>query len=275
MTNQTKEIIYDRFKRDTESHSMLVENDNGVHRSLYFSEKGNAAYHFRIITWPGHLAISGDMGDFVFARTPDMFDFFRSKEGEINIGYWAEKLTADSVFGGGYEEFCWDSFLSDFKESLIRQNDTINEQEVLNYIDGAISCIEHDEHGAIQLVRDWGGGCAWDCGEITLEPYLISLGKKVTSRFIWCLHAIVWAINQYDDYKLENKGLNTDTLCAGLYAIKYKDNYDGQGDTYFMLANKNTNGAWTHHESGQELLDYAGDEILSATFIEGLKDECN
>lgn len=47
------------------------------HRHLRFAIPGTGFYSFDIVTWPGHLAISGDLESFTFTRLPDMFDFFR------------------------------------------------------------------------------------------------------------------------------------------------------------------------------------------------------
>jgi hypothetical protein len=48
----------------------------------------------------------------------------------------------------------------------------------------------------------------------------------------------------------------------GLYAIHYLDNWDGEGDTYHILAELSADGIWSRHENGCKLLKYQGDEIL-------------
>ena len=56
--------------------------------------------------------------------------------------------------------------------------------------------------------------------------------------------------------------------CApGTYAIDYRDNWDGEGDRYFCIAEKTAGGKWIRHESGQELLEYKGDAILAAWLL--------
>lgn len=56
--------------------------------------------------------------------------------------------------------------------------------------------------------------------------------------------------------------------CApGTYAIDYRDNWDGEGDRYFCIAEKTADGKWIRHESGQELLEYKGDAILAAWLL--------
>ena len=50
-------------------------------------------------------------------------------------------------------------------------------------------------------------------------------------------------------------------VAPGLYAILYRDNWDGDGDVYHLLAEYN-DGKWYAEESGKELLQYEGDAIL-------------
>lgn len=91
--------IYRSFLEETKDHQIRVENDNGVHRSVLCAEPGTGIYHYRLNTWPGHLAISGDISDgLIFTRLHDMFEFFRSEQDwdDIDFRYWAEKLTGGS-----------------------------------------------------------------------------------------------------------------------------------------------------------------------------------
>lgn len=88
--------IKERFLRDIAEHKMEVVLNNGVHRHLSFRKPGSSCYSFSIVTWPGYLAISGDMGANIFSRTFDMLEFFRSSgdrhDFNINPHYWQEKL---------------------------------------------------------------------------------------------------------------------------------------------------------------------------------------
>ncbi|MDR7193380.1 hypothetical protein [Luteimonas terrae] len=94
----------ERFRKGTAEHQMEIVLDSGTHRHLRFSKPGTSCYSFNIVTWPGYLAISGDMGASVFSRLPDMLEFFRADQKwqadnpdrlYINTGYWAEKLVAN------------------------------------------------------------------------------------------------------------------------------------------------------------------------------------
>lgn len=48
----------------------------------------------------------------------------------------------------------------------------------------------------------------------------------------------------------------------GLYAIHYRNNWDGEGDTYYVIARKEQDGRWIVEETEEELLQYEGDAIL-------------
>lgn len=82
------------FPIDTAKHELLILHDDGVYRHLRWREPGTRrwTHGVDITTWPGHLAISGDMGSYVFHREHDMVGFFRGKEPSFT--YWAEKVVA-------------------------------------------------------------------------------------------------------------------------------------------------------------------------------------
>lgn len=51
--------------------------------------------------------------------------------------------------------------------------------------------------------------------------------------------------------------------CApGVYAILYRDNWDGQGDECHLIAEKTEDGKWLQNDNGYELLQYEGDAVL-------------
>src|SRR4051812_7199267 len=101
----------DQFLKDVERHKMSVKLSDGVYRHLRFSKPLDSNMWFELVTWPGYLTISGDMGTWAFSRITDMFEFFRSRndgELEINSGYWSEKLQAGAS-GGSRHSKVWDS----------------------------------------------------------------------------------------------------------------------------------------------------------------------
>ncbi|MFJ4925376.1 hypothetical protein [Streptomyces sp. NPDC088736] len=94
-----------RFARDARNHEMTVEHEAGLYRHLKFMTPGHGSVgSFQLITWPYNLVVkTGWTFHFDIDATPDMFDLFRktARVGEINPGYWSEKVRAgrDEVEG--------------------------------------------------------------------------------------------------------------------------------------------------------------------------------
>lgn len=189
----------EEFLKNVAEHKMTISVNNGVNRILRFSRPNSSTYYFDIITWKGKLCISGDMGTWVFWRLEDMFEFFRSSELILNTSYWAEKLIngVDRGGGSGAEEFSQDKFKEqimyqvgewinafdeDEKEEFIKnlEEDVLNKETKESAQQAAYS-FEHD--GEYPFVDD------------------VPSGMIYKFHFIWCLYAIVWAIQQYDELK--------------------------------------------------------------------------
>lgn len=106
MNPEEAEGIGLQFEKDCAQHEMIIQHDqdspdgDSAFRHVTFKRPGSMVYRFDLVTWPGYLAVSGDMGSFMFSRIPDMFEFFRPIEGKpvgINPGYWGEKCTAGEM----------------------------------------------------------------------------------------------------------------------------------------------------------------------------------
>lgn len=80
------------FATETAEHVLTVVRDDGVYRHIACGKPGTMIYAWEIITWPGHLAITGDLGSYIFQRVDDMLRNFFS--GNINPEYWLEKCTS-------------------------------------------------------------------------------------------------------------------------------------------------------------------------------------
>lgn len=222
----TEEILK-CFKRDTKEHSMTVYRNNGLYRHLGFSRNYSSTYHFDLVTWPGFLAITGDMGEYVFSRCPDMFSFFRMSEndfnkrrdGELSINprYWGEKVRASK---NGIEEFSLDAFHIEVKRRL---SDSISDfpselvQEIIEEIENDSSW-PTDEIEAWSFVRDFDFEdilfsdevCeAMSDEDLTFPDEPLADWEDSCSEFkfhyIWCLYAIVWGISLFDELAAANK----------------------------------------------------------------------
>ncbi|MEO3931316.1 hypothetical protein WMO79_00690 [Micrococcaceae bacterium Sec7.4] len=95
------------FQKDTAGHQLTVLHEDGLYRHFRMAAPGTRWGSWDIITWPGHLATSGDAADgLTFSRENDMIvDFFGKMRGSrpyfadgapsIDFRYWAEKLQGD------------------------------------------------------------------------------------------------------------------------------------------------------------------------------------
>jgi len=204
----TQHCTEERFLDDIKNHQLTVIRNDQTNRHLKFKKPGTICYGFDIITWPGHLCITGDMGTYVFQRVHDMFEFFRTdkpyadahpeKSLFINAGYWGEKLLSIDKHGG-YREFDEEDFaervtqhFNEWKESASPTTEQTKElwqeitDEVLSAIDrsGEAACLSVDNfyHEEFSFTDFFDGG----------RP------ECHTFHYLWCLYAIAWAIIQYD-----------------------------------------------------------------------------
>jgi len=202
----------DQFTADVAGHQMHVIRDDGVSRHLRFKRAGTMCMHFDLLTWPGYLCYTGDMGTYVFMRLNDMFEFFRRSEGSaphrIDLRYWAEKVEASDK-NDGIKEFSKDKFdravKGDLKEWLREYAGRTTHQQrrelwdaVMDEVIGAdgdsggyrSQVAAHDFH---HRLNDRVKFHFQDFGEHTVDEY--------THRFKWCCHALEWAIDAYDAQK--------------------------------------------------------------------------
>lgn len=200
--------FYEDFERDVAQHQMKVLRDDGVDRHIRFSRPGTRIYCFDLITWPGHLCYTGDMGTFVFSRTNDMFEFFRRHPGfspgrSIPIEYWAQKVLACPV--PGIREWSADKFRSDVREyfeeakkegqwteaQAQRLWEFVEEEVLSRAVDGMIDASEalnEFDHDGFSFVEVEFNSSVW------------------THHFMWCCHALEWAIGVYDAAKAPAAG---------------------------------------------------------------------
>jgi len=191
-----------RFQRDTANHTMEVKLDNGLYRHLVFTNNGSSCYRFDLITWPGYLCISGDMGCNVFSRVPDMFEFFRSS-GRIKPSYWQEKIEDD-----GRDE------VMEFNPDLFRQRilqDVAEVTEGMSQAD-AYELKEEVQSEILDALDDgeqaaWAAVYRWSDDRLDLTDFGENARSfcEFTVHYIWRCHAIVWGIHQYDQYKINQE----------------------------------------------------------------------
>lgn len=197
MTDTVEERARKRFEGDTAEHEMTVMRDDELYRHLRFKAPGTITYYYDLVTWPGYLAIVGDMGDYLFSRTRDMFEFFEGDGKRINPHYWAEKLQSgpspgrsgamvyshDALrshvldwardyceYGGG--DVMYPSLLVAALEREILSGHTLHPEEARERIDRL--------EEAVGYVEAW----EWDL-------------REYDQHFLWCCWAILRGIGQY------------------------------------------------------------------------------
>jgi hypothetical protein len=223
--------IFERFKSETATHQMTVLHDDGPYRHLRFSSPESRFYWFDLITWPGNLAIKGGMGVFMFARDPDMFEFFRAKAGwnmgRINPDYWAEKLPGGRDSAREYDERVLRAELAgpladhekEYANLLARHRERRAQYDALPYnerwpyvIRGMREPVEPKTADEVrELIADYddSGQLSHEVGARELLAELEQAGvvsdtwewslREYTVHYLWCCHAIQWGIAQYDE----------------------------------------------------------------------------
>ena len=177
------------FDKRVAEHQLEILQDDGLYRHLRFQKPGTWIYGFDFVTWPGFLAYCGDMGDYLFQRTPDMLAFFRGGQGrEPPLEYWAEKCVAHDR--DGVKQYCPGRAREAIAEWLDDAEATAElreevEDEILSVLDDGQDALRravgHFEH------QGWS---FQDFHEVDLTVW--------TFRFRFCCYALQWGVAQYD-----------------------------------------------------------------------------
>lgn len=211
-----------QFLKEVASHELHVLRDDGVYRHLRFQKPGTICMSFDLITWPGHLCYTGDMGTFVFQRVHDMLAFFRPPEGRakedpfrrIDRSYWHQKLEAIDRCDGA-KEFDRDAFEREItvqrRRLLVRHGRGMDEHQRQALWDalGELKDKASDgEERAMTAAYDWHH-IVWERGQATRCAQHIQLDtdefpacKRWSHRFEWCCFALCWGVMVYDQAKL-------------------------------------------------------------------------
>jgi len=217
MSTLTKE----QFLKAVSEHEMTVimDADSG-HRHLTFSKPNDSNQHFHINTWGEYLSFTGDMGSYVFARNADMFRFFRSDELAIKPSYWSEKCQA-ACKTGQIQKFNHKALSESIDERieylcLDLKNDYEDHGEDYSSLETFTAAVkaemvDHfkmadlDEYRFISVIEGFESSIIPDLHIIEDGDHEWIIADSYTYHYHWCLYAIVWAIQQYDEYtnKLE------------------------------------------------------------------------
>lgn len=214
----------EQFLKDVAQHEMIVMRDDGVNRHIRFKKPDTSEMYFDLITWPGHLCYTGDMGTYVFQRLDDMFEFFRTDRQTkerlyINLGYWTEKLIAvnGSRHGGKAEEFNEEKFLrviNEYRVNWMRSAkesgslDINDRRELWEAVDDEVLCYLKDggdrvlnaaydfHHDTVSKYRQ--KPYSWQFTDLFENDF-----NEYTHGMVWCCYALAWGVKKYDESKVE------------------------------------------------------------------------
>lgn len=197
------------FLKDVADHLMTVLRDDGVYRHIRFKQPGTNCMYFDLMTWPGFLCYSGDMGCYVFRRLEDMFEFFRTDRlhqpdrGQtlfINPSYWAEKVEAEER-NEGVKKYSADKFRRKIEEWTVeacKEVDVSDAERLRQEIDECVLC-NADEGEQVAM----GSAIGFEFeGNSVFQDFWEADLKEYTYRFIWCCYALAWGIQRYDQGKV-------------------------------------------------------------------------
>jgi hypothetical protein len=215
----------EQFMRDVAKHEMIVIRDDGVNRHIRFKEPGTGNMHFDLITWPGCLCYTGDMGTYVFQRLTDMFEFFRTDRTHrrdpsklaINLGYWTEKLIAidGSRHGGKVKEFDEAQFKRVINEYRVQWMRNAKESGTLDkegrrglweaVDDEVLFCLDDGSDRALMAAYDFSHNPdqnskrqhGWQFDDLFEHDW-----TEYTHSIVWCCYALAWGVEQYDASKV-------------------------------------------------------------------------
>ncbi|MHA0510143.1 hypothetical protein [Enterobacter kobei] len=225
------------FIRDVSSHTMTIITDDGFYRHLSFGRPGSSIYRFDLVTWPGYLCMTGDMGTWTFSRITDMFEFFGGAfERGINPGYWSEKLEAgcgcprDAIAKDWdeqaycqrldymLEEWCEEHTpgkgapkdrIKEFHQQRERAEDIIRQMK-----EGCVS--EMDAYAAYTSVDDPDG---------VLADFWESTFMEWSTHYLWACYAILWGISRYKNNKIALSAMDKYLAISCAAGAEYGDAY--------------------------------------------------
>lgn len=221
LTSEEVAAMRAKFEADVAEHVLDVKYDNGLYRHLVFCKASPSfLYRFEVSTWPGYIAIVGDMGSYLFSRVEDMFEFFRGRTRGpfLDLSYLAGKLQAADKNGGISHWIEAERSVQKLVEIL---RDALDEAVPTETIDAVVAeFMEHAESDEIETVedvyrvamdfeprtdigRESPFGALWEQGTLFYEW---------SYHFQWCVFALAYAVEQYDNRKAQQAAIQSAEL---------------------------------------------------------------
>jgi hypothetical protein len=183
----------EEFLKNVKDHEMTILKDDGEYRHLRFKRADSGQYYFDIVTFPYHLVITGNMGEYVFGPCDDILRIFRGHELEdLSLYYFNQKCLAGHKSEWSSDVF-WDEVRGILEEPCEESGMALSEAMSIleKNIDDAsmdIACQQFAEF-------DFEGELGFD---VPFEP-TDSFGSCLapTYTYEWACHAGVWGTQKF------------------------------------------------------------------------------
>jgi hypothetical protein len=193
MSAAERETFRAEFQNSVAEHQIEVIRNDGLYRHIRFQRPGRWCMGFDLITWPGHLCYTGDMGTYVFSRLRDMFEFFRGSG--VNPSYWAEKVLASDKYDG-IKEWSEEKFreaVTEYFNCATEDWEPEKRSELWGEVnDQILLVIDDGKERAEMAVYDF------EHDGFRFQDFWEHDTTEWTHRFLWCCHALQWGIALYD-----------------------------------------------------------------------------
>lgn len=172
-------------------HVVHVKLENGLYRHYLCRAPQTGMYHFHVMTFPGRLAVYGDIGDIVWEREPDTLYWARSAI--RSISYFAEKVWSTirvDEFSPSPAEARVREDYEQMRQELLDQHAPIEKLAQLEDTREELIAAAHDNG---QYFYEAASGCEWyDGADLpNVEDY--------TSSFYWAREALLWFFRNHPD----------------------------------------------------------------------------
>lgn len=176
--------------RDTANFQTTLLHGRGLYRHWRCGQPGRSHKSFHIITWPGSLCYTGDMGTYLFERTEDMLELFRRRP--LDIHYFAKKCTAK---GDAICEFRDEVMEEEFEAILATAEDEETKKEYEEKITAIRDEYETYDNPA-DAFRAMYESDLWD---------ELPRCRAYSYIFLWAMFAIEWFTDRLREEDAERK----------------------------------------------------------------------
>lgn len=194
--------VYEQLLGFVKKHELKILHEDGLYRHLRFQTPGTSIGYYDIVTWPGSLAISGDIGEgFIFKREEDMIAWFgpNKADGHINAGYWSEKLTRGTR---EVREVFSDEKFKTYLDEQVEQFAKATGADLAAVRADVQASYESEYTGTTDFAYQFMEGLEYEGDRITpdidddSESWL-----EYDHHFLLACHAILWGIKKYTKEK--------------------------------------------------------------------------